>query len=163
MDISLIHENCLYFVSNDFFDLVKDDCLKKNKETTLRPHYFPFKDDATGLFWLIPCSSQVEKYEKIIESKKRKHKPHNHIQIVTISGKKQAFLYQDMFPILPEYIDKPYISKSGPYELKDPKKIKEINENATKIIRLLRHGICFTDKQPNIIKIEKLLLEKRKS
>lgn len=163
MDKSLVRENCLYFVSNDFFDLVDDEYLKRNKETTSRPHYFPFIDKKTGLLWLIPCSTKIEKYEKIIENKKRKNKPHNHIQIITVSGKKQVFLYQDMFPILPQYIDKPYVSKSGPYELKDVHKIEEINNNADKIIRLLRHGIRFTDTQPNVIKIEQIMLKEMKN
>lgn len=162
MDRKFVRENCLYFVSNNFFDLVDDDYLKRNKDTTSRPHYFPFEDTKTGLLWLIPCSSRIEKYEKIIEDRKSKNKPHNHIQIITVSGKKQAFLFQDMFPVLPEYIDKPYISKTGPYELKDVKKIAEINKNATKIIKLLRLGIRFTATQPDIIKIEQIMLEKMK-
>jgi hypothetical protein len=68
-----------------------------------------------------------------------------------------------MFPILPQYIDKPYVSKSGPYELKDVHKIEEINNNADKIIRLLRHGIRFTDTQPNVIKIEQIMLKEMKN
>ncbi len=161
MDKNSIQENCLYFVKDDFFALVGDKYLKTNKETTARPHYFPFVDKNTGLFWLIPCSTQIEKYEKIIEDKKRKNKPHNHIQIITVSGKKQAFLYQDMFPILPEYIDKPYVSKNGVYEIKNVKSIEEINKNAAKIIKLLRHGIRFTSTQPDIMKIEQIMLSQR--
>lgn len=159
MDKNSVRENCLYFVKNDFFDLVNDDYLMRNKDTTSRPHYFPLVDNKTGLLWLIPCSSRIDKYEALIEKKKRENKRHNHIQIVTISGKKQALLYQDMFPILPEYIDKPYVSKNGPYELKDVKKIEEINKNAKKIIKLLKLGIRFALTQPNVAKIEQIMLD----
>ena len=153
-----IKENCLYFIKDEFFEIVNDAFLKTNKETTMRPHYFPFIDKRTGLYWLIPCSSQIEKYERIIEDKIAKHKPHNHIQIIKISGKKQAFLYQDMFPIAPQYIDKPYANKYGVFELKDKNQIEQVKNNAIKIIKLLRHNIKFTPTQPDINRIEAIML-----
>ncbi len=43
-------------------------------------------------------------------------------------------------------------------EIKDPKKISAIEKNAKKIIKLIRHGIKFTPTQPDIIKVEELML-----
>lgn len=43
--------------------------LKGNKEGT-RPHYYCYEDSATGLYWMIPLSSRVDKYKKIVENKK---------------------------------------------------------------------------------------------
>lgn len=43
-------------------------------------------------------------------------------------------------------------------EIKDPKKISVIEKNAIKIIKLVRHGIKFTATQPDIIRIEELML-----
>jgi hypothetical protein len=154
-----LKENCLYFVRDEFFDLVQDAFLKKNKETTARPHYFPYLDEHTGLCWLIPCSSQIDKYRDIIQKKQEKHKPHNHIQIVKVMGKEQAFLYQDMFPILPKYIDRPYQNKYGVFEIKDKNLAKQIKDNSQKIIKLIRHGIKFTPTQPDALRIEQIMLD----
>ena len=60
----------LYFVSNKFFTKVNDPYLKINYENTKRPHYFAFLDKETGLYWLVPCSSKVEKIEHLIRKKK---------------------------------------------------------------------------------------------
>lgn len=132
--------------------------MKQNKDDTSRPHYFAFIDRETQLYWLIPCSSRIEKFERIIENKIERGRPHNHIQIISVSGKKQAFLFQDMFPVTPRYIDKPYENRYGIFEIRDPKMIEQINRNAEKIINLLRRGIKFTPTQPDVNKIEKLML-----
>ena len=157
--MSEIKENRLYFVKDEFFDRVQDAFLKMNKEDSARPHYFPFIDNKTGLYWLIPCSSRIDKYKNIIESKKAKGKPHNHIQIIKVNGREEAFLYQDMFPVLPKYIADPYSNKYGIFEVKSESMIEQINGNAVKIIKLLRHGLKFTPTQPDILRIEKLMLE----
>ena len=158
MKIDEISPNCLYFIKESFFDFINDPFLKKNKEDTFRPHYFAFVDEETSLCWMIPCSTKIEKYESIIQEKIKNNKKHNHIQIIKVSGKKQAFLFQDMFPISPNYIEKPYENKYGVLSVADPKLVEEINENAKKIIKLLRKGIKFTPTQPNITLIEEKLL-----
>ena len=65
----------IYFVQDEFFDKVNDPYLKINYETAKRPHYFAFRDTETDLYWLVPCSSKVEKFERILEQKKERHKP----------------------------------------------------------------------------------------
>ena len=149
----------LYFIKDEFFDIVGDKYLKMNKEDTQRPHYYAFKDSSTNLLWVIPCSRQVDKYKKIIENKEKSGKKHNHIQIIKVNGIEQAFLYQDMFPIIEKYIKNPYIKQKAFMEIKDPKKLSAIEDNAKDIIKLMRHGIKFTPTQPDIIKIESLMLK----
>lgn len=149
----------LYFIKDEFFDFIGDKYLKANKENTQRPHYYTFKDYSTGLLWVIPCSRQVSKYKKIIENKKKAGKRHNHIQIIKVNGIEQAFLYQDMFPIVNKYIKNPYIKQNVFMEIKDPKKLSAIEDNAKSIIKLMRHGVKFTSTQPDIIRIEKLMIE----
>jgi len=85
--MELFEKGKLYFIKDSFFDLVKDEFLKINKEQTDRPHYYTLQDSDTGLLWMVPCSSQIEKYERIIKSKEEKHRPSNHIQIINVSGK----------------------------------------------------------------------------
>lgn len=152
-------EGRLFFIKDEFFDIVNECYLKLNKDVTQRPHYYAFEDKETGLFWCIPCSAQIEKYVKIIQNKIANKKPHNHIQIIKVSGIEQAFLYQDMFPISEQFVSNVYKNKYGYFEIKDPKKRENIKKNALKIIKLIRHGVCFTPTQPDICKIEKMLLE----
>ncbi|MFR2989001.1 MAG: type III toxin-antitoxin system CptIN family toxin [Faecalibacillus sp.] len=132
--------------------------MKTNKETTQRPHYYAFEDNTTGLLWVIPCSSQIDKYKNIIKNKIEKHKKHDHIQIIKVNGIEEAFLFQDMFPITKEYILNPYIKQDVFMEIKDVQKLTDIEKNAKKIINLMRHGVKFTPTQPDVMRIEQMLI-----
>ena len=48
--------------------------LKGNKDGN-RPHYYCFEDSVSGLYWMIPLSSRIDKYKKIVENKKKAGKP----------------------------------------------------------------------------------------
>lgn len=149
----------LYFVSDDFFVKIQDSYLKINYENTKRPHYFAFQDNRTGLYWLVPCSSKVEKFERLIQKKQEQHKPTDTIQIVKIFDRKTVLLFQDMFPITASYIDSPYIKGGQPVRIADPKIVQDMEKSARKIINLLHRGVHFTPTQPNVIRIEKIMLE----
>lgn len=148
----------LYFVSDDFFEKIQDPYLKINYEGTKRPHYFAFRDDKTGLYWLVPCSSKIEKFERLIQKKQERHKPTDTIKIVKVFDRKTALLFQDMFPVIARYIDGQYIKGGHPVKIADPKLIQELEKNARKIINLLHRGVRFTPTQPDIIKIERIML-----
>lgn len=149
----------LYFVSDDFFTKIQDPYLKINYENTKRPHYFAFRDSKTGLYWLVPCSSKIEKFERLILKKQEQHKPTDTIKIVKVFGNKTVLLFQDMFPVIAKYIEGSYIKGGQPVRIADPKLIRELEKNAKKIINLLHRGVRFTPTQPDIIKIEKIMLE----
>lgn len=108
-----------------------------------------------------PCSSRVEKFERLIQKKKEEHKPTDSIKIIKIFGKKTAILFQDMFPIIEPYISGPYIKGWQQVRIADPKMIKELEKTANKIIRLLHNGVKFTPTQPDIKKIEKIMIEEK--
>ena len=63
-----------------------------------------------------------------------------------------------MFPVTARYIDGQYIKGGQPVRIADPKMIKELEKNAKKIINLLHRGVRFTPTQPDIIRIEKIML-----
>lgn len=151
----------LFFVKDAFFEDMGEAYLKQNKADTKRPHYYSFLDEDTGLIWAIPCSSRIEKYEAIIRKRIENNRPCNHIQIIKVAGRKEAFLFQDMFPLTEDYIDSIYINQYGPIEIRDPKKIEALEKNARSILRLIRHGVKFTPTQPDVIRIERILLEAR--
>lgn len=153
---------CLYFLSDSFFQKIRDPYLKINYENTKRPHYFAFNDNKTGLYWLVPCSSKIEKFEKLIQRKQALHKPTDAIKIVKIFNTKTVLLFQDMFPVTAYYISEQYIKGGQAVRIADPNLIKELEKTARKIITLLHKGVRFTQTQPDIIKIEQIMLEEQK-
>ncbi len=64
-----------------------------------------------------------------------------------------------MFPIVAKYIDGQYIKGGQPVRIADPKLIQELEKTARKIIELLHRGVRFTPTQPDVIRIEKLMIE----
>lgn len=148
-----------YFVADSFFEKVQDPYLKINYEYTYRPHYFPFIDEQTGLLWLVPCSSKVEKFEKITAKKKEKHKPVDAIKIITLFDDKTVLLFQDMFPIAEKYISNEYIKGGHSVKISDPDTVSMLEKTASKIVRMIRKGVKFTPTQPNAVRIEKIMLD----
>jgi hypothetical protein len=148
----------VYFVSDAFFEKVGDPFLKINYETTKRPHYFAFQDIETSLYWLVPCSSKIDKYEGIIKKKQEQNKPTDTIKIIKIQNQKNVLLFQDMFPIIATYISGQYVRGGQPYGIADPKTIAELEKNAQKIITLIRRGVKFTPTQPDANRIERMMI-----
>lgn len=107
---------------------------------------------------MVPCSSKVEKFEQIIQHKQANHKPTDSICIIKIFGHKSVLLFQDMFPILPKYISGPYIKGGQLVRITDPKLIQVLEKTAQKILNLLHHNVLFTPTQPDISRIENILL-----
>ena len=75
-----------------------------------------------------------------------------------IFDRKTVLLFQDMFPIVAKYIDSQYIKGGQPVRIADPKLIQELEKTAHKIIGLLHRGVRFTPTQPDVIRIEKLMI-----
>lgn len=61
-------ERGFYIIKDKFFEDMNEPYLKGNKEAN-RPHYYCFKEENTGLFWMIPLSSRIDKYKNIINKK----------------------------------------------------------------------------------------------
>ena len=61
-------ERGFYIIKDRFFIEMNDPYLKGNKEAN-RPHYYCFKEEKTDLYWMIPLSSRIDKYKKIINKK----------------------------------------------------------------------------------------------
>ena len=101
-----LKEGYVYHIKNTYFELVKDDKLMKNHEgDSTRPNYFCVKMENDNILWFIPMSSKVEKYEEIIKDKMQKYKKCDTIVIGNYRGRDNAFLIQNMFPIINKYID----------------------------------------------------------
>ena len=132
---------------------MNDPFLKGNKEAN-RPHYYCFKEEKTGLYWMIPLSSKIEKYKRIMNRKLENGHQCDIIHIIKLdNGKESAFLIQDMFPITEKYIERKYTIANNHLILTSEHSANEIEKKAKKVINLLKKGIKFTPTQPNINKI----------
>ena len=102
----IIEEGYVYHVKNEYFEFVNDEKLMRNHEgDATRPNYFCLKMEDEEIMCFIPMSSKIEKYSKIIENKVKKYKKCDTIVIGNYRGRDNAFLIQNMFPIINKYID----------------------------------------------------------
>ena len=146
-----------YIIMDKFFEDMSDPYLKGNKAGN-RPHYYCFEDTSTEIYWMIPLSSQIDKYKRIVEERENVGKPCDIIHIVKLDDSKQsAFLIQDMFPITDEYIEREYTIAGNHLMLTSEHTAKEIEQKAKKVMGMLKRGVKFMPTQPNVIAIlEKL-------
>ena len=153
-------KNGFYIISDKFFEDFPDPFLKGNKKER-RPHYYAIKDDRTGLFWMIPMSSRIEKYSKLIEKRKKLGKPCDILHIAKLdNGKESVFLIQDICPISKKYILRRYTIADNHLKVTSEHLSSLIDKKARKTIGMLRRGIKFNFTQADVLKIEKALLEK---
>lgn len=154
----------LYFVKDEFYDKFGDFGLLKNKEIINgKPHNRPccylFKYDDSGIYWMIPLSSKVEKYEKQYQRSLDKYKICDNISFGYVLGQKRAFLPQNLFPVTENYILNIYLNPNThlPIVL-DKDLMAELNAKARKKIRYNKIGKSFGLSNINVI-YEELLKE----
>ena len=96
-----------YFVKDEFFDRFDPDHrLMQNKEkidgkSTNRPCFMAFPDaENNQIFWLVPISSKIEKYENIVQQKAQKRARANQppikcdtIRFGEVAGQKKCISY----------------------------------------------------------------------
>ena len=72
-----------FYHRDEFFDSVQDKYLMSTKEQgNYRPHYYAIQDKKNRkIYWMIPISSQADKYKGIIEKKKKRYGKCNTIQL----------------------------------------------------------------------------------
>lgn len=146
-----------YIIKDKFFDDMSDRYLKGNKKGN-RPHYYCFDDTTTGIYWMIPLSSRIDKYKRIVAKKENAGKPCDIIHIVKLDdGRECAFLIQDMFPITEEYIEREYTIAGNHLMLTSEHTASTIEQKARKVLALLKRGVKFTPTQPDVLAILKKL------
>lgn len=148
-----------YIIKDKFFEDMPDPYLKGNKEGN-RPHYYCFEDTITGIYWMIPLSSRIEKYKRIMEKKAKAGKPCDILHIVKLDDSRESvFLIQDMFPIIEKYIEREYTISGNHLMLTSEHTAREIDQKARKVIGMLKRGIKFTPTQPDVMAILEKLKE----
>jgi hypothetical protein len=157
MNESDIKAGFVYHIKNSYFDTVKDDKLMRNHEGgAYRPTYFCIKDEKTGLLWVIPMSLRVGKYQAIVDKDTKRHGACLKIHIGEYANRQNAFLFQNMFPILPKYIDHIHLIQLNPVPVSQRLQVI-LDRNFREVMRLYKLGakIVF----PDITRLEKLMME----
>lgn len=101
----------LYHIKDEFFEVVDDDKLMKNKPNGGGRPTLICKVEGSEFLWAIPISSQTDKYIKLLKQKREKFKNPLNVVIGIYNYKEAAFLLQNMYPINEQYID--HIHKIG--------------------------------------------------
>jgi hypothetical protein len=138
----------LYFVKDEFYERFKDYGLLENKiivdgKEHNRPccYLFKFNEDNEDIYWLIPISSQVTKYEEQYRHSMEKYGMCDNISFGYVLGERCAFLPQNLFPVTKEYINNVYIDKNTNRPINVPVDLMaELNAKARKKIRYNKMG-----------------------
>jgi len=159
--VEMLKKTGFYVISDRFFQEVNDPYLKGNKQGN-RPHYYCLQDTSDGIYWMIPLSSQVEKYQRIIDKRLAAKRSCDTLHIVELdNNRKSAFLIQDLFPITEEYIQREYTVAGNHLMLTSEHVAREIEKKARKVIGMLKRGISFTPTQPNVLAILEYLKQNK--
>ena len=136
-----------------FFEEMNEPYLKGNEKEN-RPHYYCFEDEDTGIYWMIPLSSKIEKYRKIMEKREIKGKSCDILHILRLDDKRESvFLIQDMFPITEKYIEREYKIANNHLMLTSEQNVKAIERKAKKVRGILKRGVKFMATQPDVARM----------
>lgn len=155
-----------YFLKDEYFIRFPDSKLMKNKEfingqAHERPCFYAFLDTTTNIYWMIPISSQVEKYKKIYEDKVDKYGRCDTLAFGEVLGHEKVFLIQNICPTLSQYINNEYIDKNSNLPVKVSGDLEaELIQKAKKVLALQRKG--FNVVFPDVLKIEQALINELK-
>lgn len=154
-------EHSFYVISDRFFLDFPDPYLMGNKEEQ-RPHYYAIQDKKTGLYWMIPLSSRIEKYTALKAKIEANGKKCNTLHICKLGNDRESvFLVQNIFPISEKYIVRPFTVGGKPMRLSEEDDIKIIRKKVVKTLGMIRRGVRFSTTMPDVLLIEKKLLEQK--
>ena len=154
-----------YFLKDEYFVDFPDKDIQINKETLEgkehgRPSYYAIKDNRNPLiYWVVPISSGVAKYQPIYDKKIQKYGNCDTIHFGYVLGNRKAFLIQNMCPVIDEYVSNQYIDAATRKPVSvNTNDSAEIERKAKKVLMLHRRGINLIF--PDVNKIEQQLLRK---
>ena len=157
-----MENGAFYYLTDQYFVDFPDSFLMQNKETVAgqahdRPCYYSFQDQKTGLYWMIPVSSQVAKYRRHYSEKMKVQKRCDTLAFGEILGHETAFLIQNMCPVTKKYIKNQYINRRDGVPVRINGKFeRELLKKAKRVLALQRKGVRLIF--PDVLKIEAGLL-----
>jgi len=128
-----------YFLKPEYSQQFANPKFMNNNEHN-RPYFCAFTD-GNDIYWLIPISSKVDKFERIYNDKIKRYGKCDTIDFCHVLGRKKAVLIQNMCPVTKDYILNEYLDPHNiPVQLCD-KVRKRIIHKAKKVLSLQRQGI----------------------
>lgn len=128
-----------YFLKPEYAQQFADSKFMTNSEHN-RPYFCAFTEN-NRIFWLVPISSKVDKFESIYATKIKRYGKCDTIDFCHILGRKKAALIQNMCPVTQEFVLNEYHDPHGkPVQLCE-KVRKRITHKSKKVLALQRKGI----------------------
>ena len=143
-------ERGFYIIKDEFFEYINDPNLKGNKEEN-RPHYYCFKEDENNFYWMIPLSSRIDKYKKIIDKIMKKYNRCDTLHIAKLDdGRESVFLIQDIFPVTEYFIEREYTINNTNMCLTSEHTARILDKKAKRFLSLIKRNIVLLPTQVNI-------------
>lgn len=137
-----------YFLSDEYCEKFKNYGVMSNKEITTnrinrRPCFYAISDPQNPeIYWMIPISSQVEKYERLLREKLKKYRVYDGLEFGFVQGRKAAFLLQNICPVKKEHIIEEYLDINTGESIRIPNDVKrKLHAKARKIINKYYDGV----------------------
>ena len=151
-----------YYINDQYFIDFPDPYLMKNKETINgqvhdRPCFYAFQNSTTGLYWMIPFSSQVGKYRGYYNRKMQRYHRCDTLVFGDVLGHEKAFLIQNMCPITAQYVKNEYFDSNANVPVRiDGALERDLIDKAKRVLALQRKGIKLIF--PDVLSIEAKLV-----
>lgn len=136
-----------YFLSDEFCEKYEYCNVMKNSEIIngmehKRPCFYAIKDETDDIYWMIPISSKIQKYQNILARKLQKYPEYDGLEFGYVRGRYAAFLIQNMCPVTEKYIVEEYIDKNSNEAVQLNSNIlkNRIKRKARKLISLTKQG-----------------------
>ena len=141
-----------YFLTDDYCDRYETYGVMKNKEIVdgvlhNRPCFYAVQDDEDAdIFWMIPISSQISKYQAILQQKLQRYPVYDGLEFGYVRGRYAAFLIQNICPVrttdvIEEYID---VNTNQAVVISNKSLKRAILNKAKKVISLTKKGMRVT-------------------
>lgn len=153
-----IESSGLYMIKDRYFQDFPNEKYMDNKNET-RPHYYAIRDKS-GLYWMIPISSKVAKFQAKIDSVEARFGAGSCFlfAIAPVYGKDRAFIISEMFPVTEEYILRPYSVRGTPYFIQSEAIQQMLRTKALRFLSMVERGLV---RSPlNVLETRRRLLEK---
>lgn len=148
----------LCIVSDKYFEDFPSIRHMSNKHEG-RPYYLAIRGE-NGIIWLVPLSSQVEKYRAKMKADEEKYGDSLFHYIARVKGKDSAFLIGNTIPVTDEYIKKPFTICGVPFVVQDKKDTKKIQSKLSRYLTMVRRGKM--KPAVDILAIERKLIHRQK-
>lgn len=131
-----VSENGLCKISDQYFVDFESPNHVFNKHEN-RPYYLAIRN-SNGITWLIPLSSQVDKYRRKVQAETEKYGDCLFCHIARVKGKDSAFLIGNALPVTEEYITGPFTVGGMPFVIRDKREVKALKSKLGRYLALVR-------------------------